>query len=384
MTIVYITLLTIVAGGIGTLTGFGTSTIMVPVLLLFLPLPQTLLLVGIVHWFGDVWKILLFKSGLNWKLILAFGLAGIAASYLGAQVVFAAPERLLSRILGGFLLAYVLFLLFKPAFKISGRTATAITGGALSGFLAGIFGVGGAVRSAFLTVFDCKPPAVESLPMNQPCSSCRLCGSPHIEPIGVAAGRDLLLCRDCDMVFVPATQHLTPKRERERYAQHDNTADNPGYVSYLEGVARILDDIPVDNPSVLDFGCGEEAVLAGILREKGVRCAAYDPLYWIGGDALSGEYDVVIACEVIEHLRDLGSELSLLGRLVRSGGYLVIRTQLRPEDPAAVSRWWYAQDLTHINFFSERCMRWVASRIGMHLRSVSVQGTIVLERPLVQ
>ncbi|MBD3240508.1 MAG: TSUP family transporter [Chitinivibrionales bacterium] len=159
MVIVSITLLTIVAGGVGTLTGFGTSTIMVPVLLLFLPLPQTLLLVGIVHWFGDIWKVVLFRSGLSWKLILAFGLAGIVASYLGARVVFAAPERLLSRILGGFLLAYVVFLFAKPAFKVPGRTLTAMTGGALSGFLAGIFGVGGAVRSAFLTAFD-LPKAV--------------------------------------------------------------------------------------------------------------------------------------------------------------------------------------------------------------------------------
>jgi hypothetical protein len=45
MEILYITLITILAGGVGTLTGFGTSTIMVPILLFFLPLPQTLFLV---------------------------------------------------------------------------------------------------------------------------------------------------------------------------------------------------------------------------------------------------------------------------------------------------------------------------------------------------
>jgi len=61
MEILYITLITILAGGVGTLTGFGTSTIMVPILLFFLPLPQTLLLVGIIHWFGDIWK--MFFSG---------------------------------------------------------------------------------------------------------------------------------------------------------------------------------------------------------------------------------------------------------------------------------------------------------------------------------
>lgn len=159
MEILYIALLTILAGGIGTLTGFGTSTIMVPILLFFLPLPQTLLLVGVIHWFGDIWKILFFKKGFNWKLILTFGIAGIAASYLGANIIFSVSEKLLSQILGGFLVTYVLFLFLKPSFKIPKNSATAISGGALSGFFAGIFGVGGAVRGVFLSAFD-LPKAV--------------------------------------------------------------------------------------------------------------------------------------------------------------------------------------------------------------------------------
>lgn len=159
MEIVCITLLTIIASGVGTLTGFGTSTIMVPVLLLFLPLSQTLLLVGVIHFFGDIWKILFFRKGIDLKLILTFGSAGVALSYLGASLVFAAHQTLLYRILGGFLLAYVVFLFLKPGFKVKGNTFTALAGGALSGFFAGIFGVGGAVRGAFLSAFN-LPKAV--------------------------------------------------------------------------------------------------------------------------------------------------------------------------------------------------------------------------------
>lgn len=159
MEILYITLITILAGGVGTLTGFGTSTIMVPILLFFLPLPQTLLLVGIIHWFGDIWKMLFFRKGFQWKLILSFGAAGILASFLGANIVLSVSETLLSRILGGFFIFYVLFLFYNPTFKIPKKSFTAVSGGALSGFLAGIFGVGGAVRSMFLSAFD-LPKAV--------------------------------------------------------------------------------------------------------------------------------------------------------------------------------------------------------------------------------
>jgi uncharacterized protein len=149
-----IALLTLVASAVGTFTGFGTSTIMVPVLVAFLPLPQVLLLVGIVHWFGDIWKMLLFRSGIRWNLILLFGATGIAATVAGGLLVFRVPETVLARALGAFLLAYVLFILAKPRFRIPQTTLTATAGGLLHGFTAGVFGVGGAVRGAFLAAFD--------------------------------------------------------------------------------------------------------------------------------------------------------------------------------------------------------------------------------------
>lgn len=156
MEIIYISLLTILASGVGTLTGFGTSTIMVPVLLLFYPLPDTLLLVGIIHWFGDIWKLLFFRKGIRWKLILGFGITGIVASFVGASLTFIAPKEILMRILGGFLVLYVVFLFFKSSFKLPQNNFTTIIGGSLSGFFAGLFGVGGAVRGMALTAFDLR------------------------------------------------------------------------------------------------------------------------------------------------------------------------------------------------------------------------------------
>ena len=147
-------MLTFIAAGIGTATGFGTSTVMIPVLTVFVPLPIALLFVGIIHLCGDIWKVLLFKGGLDLKLVLGFGLSGIAASYLGARLSFVAGDWPLKRILGAFLLAYVGFLFFKRQWALPKNSGTAVCGGALSGLFAGFFGVGGAVRGAFLTAFN--------------------------------------------------------------------------------------------------------------------------------------------------------------------------------------------------------------------------------------
>ncbi len=154
MEIPILTVVVIVASCVGTMTGFGTSTIMVPALLLFYPLPQTLLFVGIVHWFGDVWKLLLFRRGFQWKLILSFGIPGIAATVLGASLIFNIPSTVLSRMLGIFLVCYVVYLFLKSSFRIRPNLFAGALGGALSGFLAGIFGIGGAVRGLFLTAYD--------------------------------------------------------------------------------------------------------------------------------------------------------------------------------------------------------------------------------------
>ena len=100
MQIVYIALLSILGSGIGAMTGFGIATIMTPVLLLFLPLPETLLLVGIIHVFGSLWQVLLFREGIMWWLLIAFGAPGIITSFVGASISLDVPKEILSRALG--------------------------------------------------------------------------------------------------------------------------------------------------------------------------------------------------------------------------------------------------------------------------------------------
>jgi len=153
--IFWVSILTVVASALGTVSGFGISTLMVPIMLFFLPYAETLLFVGLVHWFGDVWKLFLFRRGINWKILLAFGIPGIIMAYLGATLTFQLPTSLLSRAVGIFLVAYVAFITLRPKFKIKPNTTTALFGGGLSGLLGGLTGVGGgAIRAVVLTAFN--------------------------------------------------------------------------------------------------------------------------------------------------------------------------------------------------------------------------------------
>jgi hypothetical protein len=152
--VAFIGAITFIAAVFGTVSGFGISTLMVPVILFFYPLPVTLLFVGVIHFAGDIWKILFFKQGIRWKLVLSFGVPGIITSYLGASLVLQVSGALMKRILAVFLLAYVVFLFSKKEWRVPQKAGTGVIGGSLYGFSAGIFGIGGAVRSAFLTAYN--------------------------------------------------------------------------------------------------------------------------------------------------------------------------------------------------------------------------------------
>jgi uncharacterized membrane protein YfcA len=101
----------------------------------------------------------LFRKGFNFKLIALFGIIGLATSYLGAFVSLGADQSVLLQVLGAFLVVYALFLVYQSKFKIPATNTAALSGGALSGFFAGMFGIGGAVRGMFLSAFD-LPKAV--------------------------------------------------------------------------------------------------------------------------------------------------------------------------------------------------------------------------------
>ena len=60
MDLIFLSTLVLIASIGGTLTGFGSSTFLIPFVVLIYPLPTALLFVGIIHTANDFWKIFLF------------------------------------------------------------------------------------------------------------------------------------------------------------------------------------------------------------------------------------------------------------------------------------------------------------------------------------
>jgi len=175
---------------------------------------------------------------------------------------------------------------------------------------------------------------------------------------------------------VPEAQWLAVDEERARYAHHHNVASNEGYVKFLGEVAEVVEGLATRGARVLDFGAGENAVLTGMLRGRGFECVAYDPLYELGTPALEASYDVVVMCEVIEHLRDLRAEIARLGGCLAPGGHIVVRTKCYPS-VEQIPSWWYARDPTHLNFFSVRALEIAANLAGLSCRRTEIDDIFV-------
>ena len=81
-------------------------------------------------------------------------MTGIITSFVGAKIVFINSPFDLKRLLGAFLIIYVNFLFWKPKFSLPKSSKYQVLSGAFSGFFAGLFGVGGVIRSTLLTAFN--------------------------------------------------------------------------------------------------------------------------------------------------------------------------------------------------------------------------------------
>jgi 2-polyprenyl-3-methyl-5-hydroxy-6-metoxy-1,4-benzoquinol methylase len=145
---------------------------------------------------------------------------------------------------------------------------------------------------------------------------------------------------------------------------HDNSETNVGYIRFLQVIADVVIINTPAEGSVLDFGCGKNAILELILgQQSSLKCESYDPQFNRTIDFSEKKYDTIVLCEVIEHLRNLQEELVLIKKLVKTGGKVIIRTQ-KYGAQEKFAAWWYRQDSTHINFLNDTTLSFVASLLN--------------------
>lgn len=193
---------------------------------------------------------------------------------------------------------------------------------------------------------------------------CPLCGK-IVDSWIQGTKRNLKHCLNCDLIFVPPAHHPTLEEELHRYRQHQNSFDNPGYVKMLSDVLTLIRQFGLgpDKSNLLDFGCGPEPVFVDLCRQAGFNAFGYDSHFQQEFPKKS-PFEVISAIEVWEHFRSPAREIRFLLSYLAPGGLLAVRTLLHGGEKN-ISSWWYARDNTHLSFYSQQTMNWIAENFGL-------------------
>lgn len=147
-------------------SGFGLGTILTPVFMIFFPVDLAIALTGVVHFFNNIFKLILVGKRADKQVSLRFGIPAVIAAFAGAWLLLQITELqpLFSYSVGSKMIEVspvkfiisILLILFAiidlvPYFsKLQFGKDKLPIGGALSGFFGGLSGNQGALRSAFL------------------------------------------------------------------------------------------------------------------------------------------------------------------------------------------------------------------------------------------
>lgn len=154
--LIYFILLALCAEIIGTIGGFGSSMLFVPIAGYFLDFHSVLGVTALFHLSSNISKIYFFREGFDKKLILNMGISSVIFVIIGALLSNYFPSKTLEISLAIFLITISLVLLLFKSVTVKPTQTNSILGGMLSGFIAGLLGTGGAIRGITMASFNLK------------------------------------------------------------------------------------------------------------------------------------------------------------------------------------------------------------------------------------
>ena len=119
-----------------------------------MPLVDAIVLVSAFHGANSLARFVLFRRHVEMSFVLWYGIPGMAAAAVGAQLLGQLRSPIITLLFGGVLAVYALLGLWGKALHLPDRRPTLILGGLLSGLTAGMIGLQGAVRSVVLISTD--------------------------------------------------------------------------------------------------------------------------------------------------------------------------------------------------------------------------------------
>ena len=144
----------VAAGGLAAVTGFGIGSLLTPVLALQVDTRLAVAAVSIPHVLGTSLRFCLLQGRVDRRVLWSFGLTSAVGGLAGAALQGWLGNRWLDVVFGALLLFAAASQATGLAARMRFRRMGAWLAGAASGFLGGLVGNQGGIRSAALLGFD--------------------------------------------------------------------------------------------------------------------------------------------------------------------------------------------------------------------------------------
>lgn len=138
---------------IGTISGFGSSILFVPIASVFFDFKTVLGITAVFHVFSNLSKIALFRKGIDKKIALKLGIPAVVFVIIGAWLTTFIPSKRMEFLMNMALVLLAVYLMINFNKTIRQSNKNLYAGGIFSGLLAGLVGTGGAIRGITLSAF---------------------------------------------------------------------------------------------------------------------------------------------------------------------------------------------------------------------------------------
>ncbi|GAA4453765.1 sulfite exporter TauE/SafE family protein [Rurimicrobium arvi] len=147
-------LLAFISEILGTVSGFGSSILFVPVASLFFDFKTVLGITAVFHVFSNLSKIALFRHGIQKNIAIKLGIPAVVFVIIGALLTTYLPEKTIGVSMNIILLILSIYLITHFNKVVRPTDTNLYAGGVASGFIAGVAGTGGAIRGITLAAFQ--------------------------------------------------------------------------------------------------------------------------------------------------------------------------------------------------------------------------------------